>query len=79
MEGEEGGRGWGESAVGGLPVSMLTCVMGFPAAGYTGFALMSILELLAAAAAWSAEGTGSGFCSSFAGAGFAETSPEAVL
>lgn len=58
---------------------MLTCVMGFPAAGYTGFALMSILELLAAAAAWSAEGTGSGFCSSFAGAGFAETSPEAVL
>ena len=42
-------------------------------------ALMSILELLAAAAAWSAEGTGRGFCSSFGGAGLEDTSPEVVL
>jgi len=39
---------------------------------------MLILELLAAAAAWSARGTGRGFWSFFAGAGFEAISPEVV-
>jgi len=39
---------------------MLTCVMGLPTEGNTGFALRSILELDAASASESALGTGNG-------------------
>jgi hypothetical protein len=51
---------------------MLTCMMGFPAGLYTGFPLMSSLELLAAAAALSAVGTAVGYAAlGFGASGFA--------
>lgn len=61
--------------------------MGFPVLGYTGFALMSIVDFDAAADAWSALGVATleavplvdlDFSSFFTGGGFVVESPEVV-
>lgn len=62
---------------------MLICVIGFPASGYTGFPLISIVDLEAAADVWSALGAATlgllddvGSSSFFTGAGLAGESPD---